>query len=760
MTINVSGSNDIHNWISAAKVAGFINPADYENHWSVTGYNFVTTAIELDDNTAGAFTDQIRLYNPAGAYKQIGVMASNVASTDSYWDDYDVTGLYLFGNLSNSVGELVYGTAHYYEDGGLAVRDNGPLDIELTEVSTGGTPGNIYYAIGIAKSDPANNTVSLPTNLWSSFAILEAAKALRNGNGSALEALLDLDSWNVNGTSVANTIFGHAKNDTLRGNGGEDYLAGGGGDDNMDGGTDYDYMVGGKGNDTMFGDSGNDVVSGEEGNDLVMGGRGNDFVYGGDGKDDLWGHEDSNTITGGNGDDTFHSFENGTNTVNGNAGNDRYILGAGADIITDDSGYDTIQFTAIASADWISGSWLSDLANDNWDPTLFERYELTADADTLVMNNSFLTPFSIVGGAGSDFIIGGGGADLIWGDNGNDRLQGQNGRDSLNGGSGLDHLIGDAGNDRLRGGGSNDTLNGGAGLDTAEFDDHFGAWSRGWTIDLIAGTARTQFNGRPGSGLLYSTETDTLFGIESVIASKGNDKIQSAEGRIVESNVIALGGSPSIDGSEGVDTLTLSPTITSATSVLGRTADDVVTFSGDNAGSVATATTVLSGSGLFQTFKSAEGRLNFRNIEKLDTSVGDDVVTGSTAADYLLLGAGKDKVTGGAGADRLDGGADADSFIYNATNEGADTIVNFDDADVFNFKGAAFGNLAVGALKSATFWSNTSGLAHDASDRFIYNATDDTLWYDSNGNVANGTIIKIADLTNDFTLRASDILIV
>jgi Ca2+-binding RTX toxin-like protein len=800
MVIKVTGSNDIHNWISAAKVGSAINPGRYDSSLSTPGFAFETQMMQLIDPTFGEDFDQLRFTSPSRSYRQHGVMASHIGSTDSFWDDYAVTGMFSFGGVAK-VDLLVFGTLQFYQQPIGIVRDKNPPNIQLTDIDSAGSPGDRYYAIMPTPDTSGESRVSLVGFSWDQFAFLSAAKALRLGNGTPLEALLDQDVWEVNGTASANLIFGHAKNDILRGNGGNDFMSGGGGDDNIDGGTDNDNMDGGAGNDTLFGDSGNDVVNGGTGNDLVMGGRGNDTVDGGDGNDDLWGHEDSNIIRGGSGDDTFHSFVNGINDVNGNSGNDRYVLGAGADTITDDSGYDTMQFTSAAYADWISGTWLADLGNDNWHPAFFERYELTAGADTLVMRNDFLTSFSIIGGAGIDFIIGGGGSDLIWGDAGNDRLQGQSGDDALSGGDGLDNVIGDAGRDRLRGGLGNDNLNGGADIDTAEFDDHFGNFSGGWNINLLTGQATTMSS--PGSFLgIVLTETDTLTSIESIIASTGNDTIQAKEGTVLSNPFVPL-IKPMMDGAAGNDTLILAPTIISGITLSGTTvADDVVTYTGLNQGSVKTATQ-FEGSGVF-VFTQATGYLDFKNIETLDTGQGNDRVTGSGFKDTVKLGIGNDtailgngddiafggagldiltggdgndslfgeadvdtisggngldNIMGGVGADKLSGGLNADKFFYVNTADGTDVISDFAVDDFFAFKGTVFGETVKGALTASHFWTNTTGVAHDADDRFIFNTTDDTLWYDSNGNAAGGAF-KMADMNIAFNLTAADVLIV
>jgi serralysin len=626
---------------------------------------------------------------------------------------------------------------------------------------------------------------------------------------------------------------------------------GGSGNDDISGNTASNRLEGREGNDLLWGDAGGDVLDGNGGNDLVQGGRGNDLLDGGAGNDELWGHEDFNQIFGSAGNDTFHSFVNGTNNVNLGQDNDTYYVGAGADVFTDDGGIDTVRFERAAYADWVAGVWLNDLANDAWDPNLFEKYVGTASTDRIIMASNFATNFTLQGGAAADILTTGRGKDV------------------------------------LQGGEGNDTLNGGLGAgDVADFSDHFGNFSQGWSIDLITGKATTVSEARAGVIVLKLPETDTLIGIEGVIGSAGKDVIQAREGTIYEDIFVPFAPVyPMIDGGAGVDTLTLSPKISAANLIFGATANDTVAFSSLGAGTVKTATTVPFKIGLFETTRSATGTLQFKNIENLNTGDGNDVinnasgtivrsilvpsniptidggagsdtltlaanvanpllvagsapandvvvfsglgsgsvtaatqligtgllfsqsatsylnfkgietlytgigndkVTGSALNDKVLLGdgvdvanmgagddqvfgeggidtidggAGNDSIMGGVASDRLTGGAGADKFFYVNTADSTDVITDFAADDFLAFKSTVFGNLAKGAVAAANFWTNNTGVAHDADDRFIFNTTDDTLWYDSNGNAAGGAF-KMADMNIAFNLTAADILIV
>jgi Ca2+-binding RTX toxin-like protein len=427
------------------------------------------------------------------------------------------------------------------------------------------------------------------------------------------------------------------------------------------------------------------------------------------------------------------------------------------------------------------------------------------DIDALpVVRTSILNPLIYTGTAAANTWIGGTLKDTITGLGGIDDLSGGAGEDVIDGGLGDDILKGDAGNDRMRGGLGNDAVNGGTGIDIAQFDDHFGPFSGGWDINLLTGKATTLSQFTVGLNLVRLTETDTLTSIESVLGSAGKDTIQANQGLVI-SNLILPTVKPLIDGGAGTDTLILAPTIPNAQAALGSiVADDVVTYTGVNQGSVTTATTLKTGVGVLAQFVAGTGYLDFKNIETLDTGAGNDRVTGSAFKDTVRLGIGNDSATlglgddtafggagldtltggdgndllygeadvdtisggngidsivGGAGADKLTGGLGADKFFYFSASEGTDIISDFAVDDVLGFKGTVFGALPAGALAANNFWTNTTGVAHDADDRFIFNTTDDTLWYDSNGNAAGGAF-KMADLNIAFNLTAADILIV
>ena len=69
------------------------------------------------------------------------------------------------------------------------------------------------------------------------------------------------------------------------------------------------------------------------------------------------------------------------------------------------------------------------------------------------------------------------------------------------------------------------------------------------------------------------------------------------------------------------------------------------------------------------------------------------------------------------------------------------------------------GGLVPGALPAAQFQSRADNLAQDADDRFIFRTTDQTIWFDDDGNAGHAPVL-IADLQAGATVTSADIFIV
>ncbi len=162
------------------------------------------------------------------------------------------------------------------------------------------------------------------------------------------------------------------------------------------------------------------------------------------------------------------------------------------------------------------------------------------------------------------------------------------------------------------------------------------------------------------------------------------------------------------------------------------------------------------------------GNDSLRGLEGADTIAGGsgrDSLYGGIGNDAVFGGADDDVVYGGLGNDRLTGGAGSDAFVFNSLPNGAtnrDQIVDFNAVDdVMNIENFVFKALGVatGGLAAGKFWSSSTGAAHDADDRIVYNKTTGVLIYDANGSAAGGAV-ALATLLNHAVITAADFLVI
>ena len=289
-----------------------------------------------------------------------------------------------------------------------------------------------------------------------------------------------------------------------------------------------------------------------------------------------------------------------------------------------DSGNDTLD-----GGDGFDTAVLQDVAAnitliDNGDGTF------TASSDA-IGTNTLINIEQVVDELGNavEFTVSGtSGNDTLSGDAGNNILSGLAGDDTLSGFAGNDTLLGGAGDDLLVGGGGTDIIDGGAGIDT----NSFAGIGLGVTATLAA----------DGTGTAdYGMVNETFTGIENLTGSD-NDDVLIATGAAANTifggdgdDLIAGGGGTDIlDGGDGIDT------------------NSFVGIGGDVTASLAAGT-------------ASYGMVNetFVNFENLTGSVGDDNLTGDSAANVLNGAEGDDTLTGGGGADTLIGGDGDDVLV-------------------------------------------------------------------------------------------------
>jgi serralysin len=187
----------------------------------------------------------------------------------------------------------------------------------------------------------------------------------------------------------------------------------------------------------------------------------------------------------------------------------------------------------------------------------------------------------------------------------------------------------------------------------------------------------------------------------------------------------------------------------------------------------ANMTVSLDGFGIGGIGGLAEGDLYFE-IENIYSGFGKDKLTGSDVAnqisgnagnDTLSGGLGDDTLIGGTGVDRLTGGGGNDSFaFYDLSATGADVITDFGNTagnnDVLQISSFAFGGgLVAGSLAPSQFRSRNDNVAQDADDRFIFRQTDQSLWFDVDGNGVEAAVL-IVDLQGSAVLSVADITLV
>jgi Ca2+-binding RTX toxin-like protein len=624
------------------------------------------------------------------------------------------------------------------------------------------------------------------------------------------------------GTEGDDVIDGRGGNDSLFGGRGFDHLIGGAGNDTLDGyfGESFfdhereavDTLEGGLGNDYFIIDNPADQISDAGGDDTVrpvdmdwtLGpgfedlviendlsersytGIGNELdnhmsasyaasrLEGRGGDDTLIGahSEGHNELFGGEGNDSLVAATGAFgDSLDGGAGDDILERGTDADALTGGAGADSFVFNAFGDSghfdaritDFASGvdrirldaRLMPELGASgtlaDGDPRFYAAAGATGghDADDrVVYDTSSGQLFFDADGDGTQEAIliatlnsGVGAAPLaaadITVDNGGVSRTGTTGNDSLVGGSGNDLINGFGGNDTLIGLEGHDTLDGGAGVDRME------GGAQNDTYYATSGDVIVEAIGFPGG-------TDTVIANVSWTLADGVENLELVEG---------------------------------ATGALDGTGNAGINFIRGNS-----AANVLRGFGPSQdTLLGGGGD---------DTLIGDGSLSGDDGDDVLIGpwdltgGAGNDRLEGGtwasgregndtlvsaAGNSELSGGPGADTFVIaqrpNADRSNWDRYVDFETGqDELRFDGRAFteigpsGDFAAGDERFYAAAGAT--VAHDASDRLVYNTSNGDLWYDPDG-IGGAAALLVATLRSNFpvfnappaNLQATDIAV-
>jgi Ca2+-binding RTX toxin-like protein len=295
-------------------------------------------------------------------------------------------------------------------------------------------------------------------------------------------------------------------------------------------------------------------------------------------------------------------------------------------------------------------------------------------------------------------ISGGSGNDFLWGGSANDRLFGNAGRDIIIGDRGSDTIYGD--NDATSVTGSNDQLLGGYGNDSLHGGGGNDYLHGEWDNDKL--------NGGAGSDLIYGG-----FGADLLNGGDGND--------------ILWGATPTVPQGQWFG----SAIVLTRNGVTGAALSEAWTIAGE--------------------------------VQQSDAS--NDTLSGGAGNDVLYGNGGNDALYGGVGNDTLVGGAGYDYFVFNTTlsvSTNVDRITDFSvPYDTIRLDNAVMAGLgaALGTLAPGKFWSNATGLAHDADDRIIYERDSGKLFYDANGK-ATGGAIHFATLAANLSLTYADFQVI
>lgn len=583
-------------------------------------------------------------------------------------------------------------------DGGFGTNDR----ILFATNNSVGTSGDFSAAAitGIERFEFAG------TNANDQFATFTASQLTAIGNivGNQGRDILEVNSSGTvnlssltftNFTGGDRTGFGYGTEDHIR------FTGGTVGVDNFTGTSQDDQMFTSGGADTFSTGAGNDILDIAQMAHLAT--LNADL---GTGNKDALRIRDSGVFTLGNNIVNFESIEFGngatTFTVDGSR------MGAGKiDHLTSAGDVDLV----------VNGDTdLSALTLDSW----------SNDENSITIN----------GNTANNTLIGSVAFDTINGGDGNDTIEGNFGRDILNGGSGNDRFIVttefDARQLEIDGSVIADTFNGDIGTD----DRIVMNGSGNGVIDnvdlrdsVITGIEGLEFAGTATEQQLVAVKASQtgLGKINSVFGNVGADELRID----ADSGVVNLAGLSLTNWTESVDRLR----------VVANPANGIpISVTGSNFGDI------------FELVTAGSHNVNGGGgNDIISTGIGTDTINGGTGNDIIDSGGAQDFLTGGAGSD---------TFILTPNASDRDTITDFaTGSDKLSLSALLFGGgLVAGSLSSGQFVVNTTGLAGDADDRFIFNSVTNTLLFDSNGSAAGGSR-TVAQFSVNPNLVASDFII-
>ncbi|RCS21656.1 hemolysin [Phyllobacterium salinisoli] len=522
-------------------------------------------------------------------------------------------------------------------------------------------------------------------------------------------------------------------------------------------------ILGTTGDDTLIGGAGSDTIFGQAGDDIIIGGRDslasrdiNNTIPPEDLEDQTESDDGDDTLYGGGGDDTIYGGQ-GNDILDGGEGDDTLSGQAGADRFRGGPGVDTVDYSGMGGAGVKAGNHsMEEHDHDEHDHghdghTHESPFQLLVNLETNVASggtasgDTFDSIENLIGSDDRiDRFIGTSAANHFWGQGGGDYFNGRDGDDILDGGNDGDILYGEGGDDTIIGGADRDYLDGGDGIDTVSYAGS----PEGVTVDLAKGAA----SGGDADGYMSIVGADDailvhdiLVGFENVVGSSyddhliGDNQINEFSGGAGDDVLTGGGGADILNGGAGSDTADYSDASSGVKIKLGG---------GKSAGDTYISIENLSGS-------------DFN--DELTGDGADNVLSGQGGSDTIFGRCGSDLLDGGLAADALIGGKGEDSFRFSTAlgNGNVDWIQDFkvgDDSILLDHRifEALGGD---GPLPLGAFYKATSGVAHDANDRIIYDTNDGALSYDTDGS-GQAAAIQFAQLSPHLNLSATDFIVI
>ncbi|WP_335948625.1 DUF4214 domain-containing protein [Salipiger bermudensis] len=338
-----------------------------------------------------------------------------------------------------------------------------------------------------------------------------------------------------------------------------------------------------------------------------------------------------------------------SDNIVGSSADERFILGAGNDVLNAAGGWDTLRFDRSRLEGGVVVDLLAGTATGVWDGMSF-NHTISGIEEVRGSDN------------GDDTIRGSAANEYFEGNDGNDLLDGRGGDDELRGYDGNDTLIGGDGRDRLRGGNGNDRLDGSGGsAETQGYGDEF---VPGLGSDTVMGHADLFASGE-GADIAY-WDIYGVGGLTFQIGQNGTGTVASGTSGLVNDSFTYIhwftgsqdadvfhgsAGDEGFQGRRGADV------------IHGNGGYDQIGYDGDHwdgasHGIVAdvAAGTVIDGFGFTD---------RFTGIERIRGSIFDDVMSAEGAGQSILFRGddGNDWLAGSAHNDVLRGENDDDILL-------------------------------------------------------------------------------------------------